>query len=1709
MMKKRKKLKRLVSFILTVCIVFSATSGACINANASGGAVPGVKPPSIWVSGGKSFGVNKVYSTGLLVCGTALVKIAGSTDCEEFQKVASFINKWVCGGGQGQTLGEIKALCTEILNEVKVIEKDLAAYTSQMEKMLGEDRCNELLRTLDEHWNSDVGNLENKNNIKTTLEKYQAYMSAAESYTSGKCSMNDVDSAKSELFNEFCNIYQSKNGNIVIEDNTYEKLREKLFGDTSVYYCIHDTINEMRANLLKDTDTYADIAAQFAYQALPFASDQHDYILTCINKQFTEIIMIEMMCQEYLAQFGDFLEDRYPDNKDKWNGYNNLIEQFGLLNQRVAETMESMLDGELNVYPLYHIKMKITEYPLAEDAIKVDLHNQNYKKEWQFSKNDYDQHNGYETVVTTKAAYVKENQPFERVFTLTNSGVKAFYIASGSEEAMRMRNFDCKKDIYGEADQHTPSCDFMNLTKGVYSDGVNKNYKCAWDNTNEYKDLFNTNAYLLCDNTPAKYLSQYYTYANGNKVCIVLGNYSISTKNLVKTGYEKFKSVIEADNHNLIDNFKTIEVSGEDLQSGKGRYNSYYSVILANNDKSYNQKTDVRVKGSGKAEIFIDSNGKKDSITTTPGSEINLKFKAGSEDTVLKSLTIQRYTNASDSSKLTDEVDILTKDEIRNLEVDDKGYYVLKYNTPYSNIVISLNAEKGHYVYCDSERKSNAIQLDSYSNIFLKDEMVSFFANENVENVTMNYGSTSKQINLTSSIETGIMGNFTMPDSDVMLNVSLKPCEHEYTENGFCTKCGMYQPAEYNSESKSYTIKNAGQLFWFASLVNDDTLLAEFDKKDEGANCTIKNDIDLEGREWKPINNYRGAFDGRNHTISNLKITKTSSRAGLFGSIAKATIKDLSVKGDIKLETSGNDIGGIIGNASGGKVSNVTSYVNISNKGAELKHIGGIVGAIESDTTNIEKCVYNGNIILSNSADCIGGVVGYTNIGGRISNCANLGMVSASRSDAFVGGILGYLNNTNATIVSCYNYGNVSNEGNKSKCGAIIGWARGFSTNNISDNYYRNGSSALVCGSDSKSGIAASFKNDEQFASGEVTSLLNKGVSDGKQAWYQTIGEDDIPVLDAKHKTVYRIKTQLCPGCEANTGYSNINQDVCGEHDFENGICIYCGLENPLDPFEKDEDGNYLIKTYDDLVKLSEGVLLEYDFYGNKNYKLANNIIAPKESVWKQGIGSVSENKPFNGTFNGNGYCIMGLNIDSSEYGGLFEIIGEKGKVQDLFVVNYSYITSSENAGSIASINNGTIDHCTNGINVGSAFIFTNPNTKEPMKAYEYNSEIKGILSGGIAARNAGLINGCRNAAVIKGTECGGIAGINTGKIYGCANNGTVGTANSSETKTAGGIAGKNGGTIESSYNSEMVNGKSGNTVGSIAGLNGFETENNPKVSNVFYINMNGLKAVGTDSIVKSVDSSNSIKKQSEMKDDSFTDLLNSVTNDTVKWCRGNSINKGYPKIETQIFKQMKKKLKNGIIIEGSMHSSLDISYDLLEEGVDEFDKLVSNINSASANEESDEEPELVSYGSSNVDINDDEKVLKGYSVSLTDSDKHPILAELWVQGDIKISVPVEHGNVSLAGVGSDGKLIECEPQSYDNGMAVFKMSEPISFVIVDKSGKTVSDDKTNINTNTHIPNDNSIVKTGDLSNIFLVLFTVSVSSAIFIIMWRRRKKVE
>ena len=355
---------------------------------------------------------------------------------------------------------------------------------------------------------------------------------------------------------------------------------------------------------------------------------------------------------------------------------------------------------------------------------------------------------------------------------------------------------------------------------------------------------------------------------------------------------------------------------------------------------------------------------------------------------------------------------------------------------------------------------------------------------------------------------------------------------HQYDADGVCTLCGGYQPAELNGDV--YEISNAGQLFWFAALVNG--TLTDGTAQNAAASAVLTKNIDLGGAAWTPIGNYAvnkvtytGTFDGQNHTISGMTIENAESYSGLFGNVT-GTVRDFTVTGSITITGSEavSKVGGAVGSLgiakAGGTVSGVTSDVDIT-VSAGNDHIGGVVGSMpENSSPTVENCVYTGDINITVAAGSVAGIVGYIRTG-TIQNCANQGGINTGGNGS-VGGILGYCNNKSIKITACYNTGIISASGT-ANVGAIVGYNRDDNNHvgqaTVSNCYYLTGSADKGQGQLDTDAVGTVVKDDNAFTSGEVACLLQGDQT--VQVWGQTLDTDHYPVLTTDEaKRVYAAK---------------------------------------------------------------------------------------------------------------------------------------------------------------------------------------------------------------------------------------------------------------------------------------------------------------------------------------------------------------------------------------------------------------------------------------------------------------------------------------------------------------------------------------------------------------------------------------------------------
>lgn len=212
----------------------------------------------------------------------------------------------------------------------------------------------------------------------------------------------------------------------------------------------------------------------------------------------------------------------------------------------------------------------------------------------------------------------------------------------------------------------------------------------------------------------------------------------------------------------------------------------------------------------------------------------------------------------------------------------------------------------------------------------------------------------------------------------------------------------------------------------------------------EGRTITLQNDIDLQGsadNQWIPIGRdesivFKGTFNGNKHVIRNIYIDTTDAFQGLFGSVQDATIKNITVTGNIV--NSGDWVGGIASSLLGNtEIINCHNEINIQNLNSY--YIGGVVGVINRQST-VKNCSNKGNVSSSGKnaggETTIGGIAGACH--GHIESCYNTGNIHGYRlAGGITGGIL------QGEIKDCYNTGNVEVENRTA--GGISGYIHYYS----------------------------------------------------------------------------------------------------------------------------------------------------------------------------------------------------------------------------------------------------------------------------------------------------------------------------------------------------------------------------------------------------------------------------------------------------------------------------------------------------------------------------------------------------------------------------------------------------------------------------------------------------------------------------------------
>lgn len=322
-------------------------------------------------------------------------------------------------------------------------------------------------------------------------------------------------------------------------------------------------------------------------------------------------------------------------------------------------------------------------------------------------------------------------------------------------------------------------------------------------------------------------------------------------------------------------------------------------------------------------------------------------------------------------------------------------------------------------------------------------------------------------------------------------------------------------------------------------------------------------------------------------------------------------------------------------------------------------------------------------------------------------------------------------------------------------------------------------------------------KTAEQFASGEVCYLLNNGVTDGTQAWYQmidnenpdafpkyeglTIGYDEANQryfgycsgehVWVKEKDIDPTCTEggyivyKCSKCGGTKTEPDNGKPALGHSCTEDGRCTRCGSFQALQP--KNGDGTaedpYQLVNYSNLVWFGQQVdsgalyinaILAADITANENLLDADgNVKGTPEYTWTP---ICNKSEFYQGTFDGKGHTISGL---------------------------YAPDTSESKKCGFIGLCNGTIK------NLGITDSFFGGS---------------GIFVGTFVGNGRGecVIENCFSSAVVQAAYlCGGIAGMTYGTIRNCYFAGKISVEDTSH-NNENAIANDNNnhGTLENCY---------------------------------------------------------------------------------------------------------------------------------------------------------------------------------------------------------------------------------------------------------------------------------------------------------------------
>lgn len=383
----------------------------------------------------------------------------------------------------------------------------------------------------------------------------------------------------------------------------------------------------------------------------------------------------------------------------------------------------------------------------------------------------------------------------------------------------------------------------------------------------------------------------------------------------------------------------------------------------------------------------------------------------------------------------------------------------------------------------------------------------------------------------------------------VSVDLTANPLATALTAATDCTNSKSYSDFGAGSIGSPYLICNADQL---ASIGKDSTAW--------GANFKLTADIDMSAydgstaaKSVSPIGVYNisattgvaftGAFDGNNHTISNLKVTQVSAySSGLFGYTNGASIFKLNLSG-INITGPGY-VGGLVGLNKNTKIHDINISGTVTQTGTTYYYSGGLIGyndgsgtgsdasittifdtvtvngfdsvggligwnsAVNGGKANISFVDYNGTITGTAGGNTFGGIIGMNkaDTGGsaNLSDCQSAGSWTSTNGGSFSGGLVGthWITGSGSvgSVTNCYSTMTITSPTtfNAGIMGGLVGMftCASSATCNVTTSYY-SGTITLTSGSTSAKGYLGGLIGYQNLSTGTSTSTVTDCFANG------------------------------------------------------------------------------------------------------------------------------------------------------------------------------------------------------------------------------------------------------------------------------------------------------------------------------------------------------------------------------------------------------------------------------------------------------------------------------------------------------------------------------------------------------------------------------------------------------------------------------------